>query len=95
MVGDAFEHAVALDEDVLVRVDEDVADGRVAQQRLERPEAEHLVDQFAEQHVAFAEAERGVLFGEQFADSVRISLSARARSAFASASRLRRLSSLR
>ena len=40
----ALEHAAALDEHVLVGVDQDVADRRVAQQRLERPEAEHLVD---------------------------------------------------
>ena len=41
---------------------------RVAQQRLERPEAEHLVDQLAEQHVALAQAERRALLGEQLAD---------------------------
>ena len=42
--GHALEHAGALDEDVLVRVDQDVADRRVAQQRLERSEPEHVVD---------------------------------------------------
>ena len=44
----------ALDEHVLVRVDQDVADRRVAQQRLERPETEHLVEDLAEQRLALA-----------------------------------------
>ena len=39
-----LEHAAALDEDVLVAVDQDVVDGRVLEQRLERPEPDHLVD---------------------------------------------------
>ena len=64
----ALEHAAALDEHVLVGVDQDVADRRVAQQRLERPEAEHVVEQLAEQRFALAEAERRVLFGEQLAE---------------------------
>ena len=34
-----LEHAVALDVDALVAVDQDVVDGRVLQQRLDRPEA--------------------------------------------------------
>ena len=43
-----LELAAALDVDLLVGVDQDVADRRVAQQRLERPEAEDLVDDVAE-----------------------------------------------
>ena len=41
---------------------------RIAEQRLQRPEAEHLVNQLAEEHVALAQAERRVLFGQQLAD---------------------------
>ena len=59
---DALEHAVALDEHVLVGVDQDVADRRIAQQRLERPEAEHVVESLDEQRFALAEAERRAFF---------------------------------
>ena len=37
----------------------------IAQQRLERPEAEDLVDDVAEDRVALAHAERHALFGDQ------------------------------
>ena len=37
----------------------------IAQQRLERPEAEHLVDDVAEDRVALAHAERHALFGDE------------------------------
>ena len=93
---DALEHAAALDEHVLVGVDQDVADRRVAQQRLERPEAEHLVDQLAEQRVALAQAERRALLGEQLAEQrADLALGARRDRRCASASRFRRLSSFR
>ena len=49
-----FELAVALDVDVLVGVDQDVADRRIAQQRLERSEAEDLVDDVPEERLALA-----------------------------------------
>ena len=62
---DAVQRAPALHEDMLVRVDQDVAHRRVAQERLERPEAEHVVDELGEERLALAEAERRVLFGEQ------------------------------
>jgi len=48
-----------------VGVDQDVADRRVAQQRFERAEAEDVVDQLGEQRLALAQAERGVLLGQQ------------------------------
>ena len=38
---------------------------RVAQQRLERPEAEDLVDDVAEDDLALGHAERHALFGDQ------------------------------
>ncbi len=66
--GDLLELAAALDEHVLVGVDQDVADRRVAQQRLQRPEPEHVVEQLDEQRLALAEAERRALFGEQLAE---------------------------
>ena len=66
--GHLLELAAPLHEHVLVGVDEDVADARVAQERLERAEAEDLVHQLAEQHVALAEAEGHPLFGQQLAD---------------------------
>jgi hypothetical protein len=55
----------AIDVDVFVGVDEDIADRRVAQERLERPEAEDFVDHVAEDRVALAHAERHRLFGNQ------------------------------
>jgi hypothetical protein len=47
--GDAgqLELALALDVDLVVAVDEDVGDGRLLQQRLERPQAENLVEHLA------------------------------------------------
>ena len=59
------ELAAALDVDVLVGVDQDVADRRIAQQRFERPEPEDLVDDIAKNRVALAHAERHALFGNQ------------------------------
>src|SRR5204863_2810917 len=58
----------ALDEHVLVGVDEDVADRRVAEQRLQRAEPEHIVDELDEQRLALAEAERRVLLGQQLGE---------------------------
>ena len=66
--GHALDAAAALHEHVLVRVDEDVADSRVAQQRLERTEAEDVVDELAEQPFTLAEADRDVLFAQQLAE---------------------------
>jgi hypothetical protein len=58
---------VTLDEHVLVGVDEDVADRRIAQQRLQRPQAEHVVEDLDEQGFALTEAERRPLLREQLA----------------------------
>ncbi len=44
-----FENAEAFDIDRPVRVHEDVVDRRVGEQRLQRPEAQHLVQQFVDQ----------------------------------------------
>ena len=63
VVGSRSRHAAALDVDVLVGVDEDVVDRRVAQQRLERSEAEDLVEDVAEDRLALGEADRRVLLG--------------------------------
>ena len=54
VVGSRSSLPCALDVDVLVGVDQDVADRRVAQQRLERPEAEDLVDDVGEERLALA-----------------------------------------
>ena len=87
---------LALDEDVLVRVDQDVADGRVAQQRLERTQAEDVVEELGEQRLALGQADRRRSPRRAARrTAMRISLSARDRSACASASRFRRFSSLR
>ena len=60
-----LEHAAALDVDLLVRVDQDVADRRVAQQRLERPEAEDLVEDVAEDRSRSLMLSGVPLFGDQ------------------------------
>ena len=49
--------SLALDVDLVVAVDEDVGDRRVAQQRLERTEAEDLVEDLDDQRVALELAE--------------------------------------
>ena len=53
-----LELAVALDVDLVVAVDQDVGDRRIAQQRLERPEAEQLVEDVRDQRLALEQAER-------------------------------------
>jgi hypothetical protein len=59
-----FELAAALDVNLLRRVDEDVGDGRVGEQGLQRPEAEQLVADFADEPLAVGRGERRVL-GQQ------------------------------
>ena len=44
-----LELAVPLDEAVVVTVDQNVVDRRVFQQRLERPEADHFIDDVADE----------------------------------------------
>src|SRR4030095_9959057 len=53
--------AFALDEDLRRLVDQDVGDRRVLEQRLERPEAEELSEDVADQRLALAESERNAL----------------------------------
>ena len=49
---------LALDEHVAIRVDQNVADRRIAQQRLERTETEHVVEDLGEQRFPLRQAER-------------------------------------
>ena len=53
-----FEFAGALDVDPVEAVDQNVGDGGVFEQRLERTEAEDFVENFARQALALGEAER-------------------------------------
>ena len=53
-----FEFAGALDVDAVEAVDEDVGDGGILEQGLERTEAEDFVENFAGEALAFGEAER-------------------------------------
>ena len=51
-------------------VDQDVGDRRILEQRLERPEAEQLVEHVADQLLALGMVERVVLLGQLFGDDV-------------------------
>ena len=53
-----LEHAVPLDIDAFVAVDQNVVDGRVLEQRLERAEAGHLVENFRDEVVELLGVER-------------------------------------
>ena len=53
-----LEQAAALDIDAFVAVDQDVADGRVLEQRLERAEPRHLVEDFGDEVVELLLIER-------------------------------------
>ena len=53
-----LEHAAALDIDAFVAVDQDVVDGRVLEQRLERAKAGHLVENFGDEVVELLRVER-------------------------------------
>ena len=68
--GARFEHAVALDEHLIVAVDQDVGDRRILEQRLERPEAEQLVEHVADELLALGLVERLVLLRELLGDDV-------------------------
>ena len=57
--------AEPLDVDGVEAVDHDVGDGGVGQQRLERPEAGHLVEQLLHHLLALDAVERQVAGGEQ------------------------------
>jgi hypothetical protein len=62
------EAPVALDEDLLVGIDQNVGDRVVLQERLERPEPEEFVEDFVDQLVALAQVERPVFLDQQLAD---------------------------
>ena len=53
-----LEQAAALHIDAFVAVDQDIGDGRVLEQRLERPEAGHLVEDFGDEVVELLLVER-------------------------------------
>ena len=55
---DRLEDAVALDISAFVTVDQDVVDRGIIEQRLERPEARHLVENFVDEFVEFLRVER-------------------------------------
>ena len=67
-----LEHAGALDVDAFVAVDQDVVDGRVLEQRLDRPEAGHLVDDLVDEVFELLRVERDALgehvLGDQCGD---------------------------
>ena len=65
---DALQHTSSLDEHAAVRVHQNVVDARIPQQRLERSQAEHIVEHFGEQRFALAEADRRRLLAEQLAE---------------------------
>ena len=56
-----FELAFALDVDLIRLVDQDVRDARIGEQRLERPEAEELVEDVGDERFALEQAERNGL----------------------------------
>ena len=63
-----FEFSGALDVNPVVAVDENVGDGVVLEQRLERTEAEDFVEDFAREAFAFGEAERDDFIVDGVAD---------------------------
>jgi hypothetical protein len=66
-----LENAAALDIDAFMAVDQDIADGRVFQQRLERPEARHLVENFGDEFGQFLGVERQPLDQYVFRNQLR------------------------
>src|SRR5215467_13460803 len=66
--GHTLQMSVPLDEHVLVRVDENIVDGRIPKERLERSEAEHVIHQLAEERFAFAQADWDAFFVEEVVD---------------------------
>ena len=70
-----LELAGALDEYLLVCVDQNVADRLVAEQRLERSEAEDLVDDVAENRIALRDRQRHAASAIERETSTRISAS--------------------
>ncbi|MGC2541486.1 MAG: hypothetical protein WA372_09800 [Candidatus Sulfotelmatobacter sp.] len=63
-----FEFASALDVHPVITVDQNVGDGVVLEQRLERAEAEDLIKDFAGKALALGEAERNDFIVDGIAD---------------------------
>ena len=59
----SFENAAALDVDVLVGVDQNIGNGGIGEQRLERAETENFVENFLRKALAFLQ-----VHGRGFAD---------------------------
>jgi len=53
-----LQHAGALDVDLLMTVDQDVVDHRILEERLDRPEAGHLIEDFRDKVLEFLGVER-------------------------------------
>ena len=64
----AVEFAAALHIDQLRRGDQDVGDGGILQQRLERSKAENFVQDLLDDPVLFHQAERCAFFGDESCD---------------------------
>ena len=60
-----FQPTLALHVDLAIRVDQDVGDGRVGHQQLERAEAQHLVLDVADQRAPLRVVDHGLLFVQQ------------------------------
>ena len=63
-----LEHAVTLDVDVVVRIDQDVADRRIRKQGLDRTEPGHFRDQFVDEGLQLAGIERHALLADVLRD---------------------------
>ena len=66
----ALQAALAFDVDVGIAVDQDVVDGRVFEERLKRPQAEHFILDFTDELVAFDKVQRslGELLAQELLD---------------------------
>ena len=65
-----LEDAVALDEHLRISVDQDIGDRRVLQERLDRPQAQQLVEDVANERLALLVVERLVLLRQFLVDDI-------------------------
>ena len=65
-----LEHAITLDEHLVVSIDQNVGDRRVLEQRLQRPETEKLVQHVVHQLLALGVVQRVVLLGQFLGDDI-------------------------
>jgi hypothetical protein len=65
-----FELALALDINLVRAVDHDVGDGLVAQERLQRPETQHLIDDLVRKRLLFDVRERDFQLHHDIADEL-------------------------